>query len=102
MVDKIECRAEIEEKQTGDDIAVCCTNDIVMNRQDSSFTRVMKAVCRLFIGEKVKLVCMSNQPSRDDSLKNLGGKQAELLKRGEGELVHRINRVVQPNTGLSR
>jgi hypothetical protein len=54
MVDSIECRAEIEEKKTGDKIAICCTNDIVMNRQDGSFSCIVTAVCRLFIREKVK------------------------------------------------
>jgi hypothetical protein len=54
MVLNIECRAEIEEKQTADKIAICCKDNIVMNRQDGSVSPVVTAVCRLFIREKVK------------------------------------------------
>jgi hypothetical protein len=51
MIDSIECPADMEEEQTGDKIEICCTNDVVMKRQEGSFSKVVTAICRLFIGE---------------------------------------------------
>jgi hypothetical protein len=52
MVDSIECRAEIKEKQTGDKIAICCTNDIIMNRQDGRL--ISAAYQHLYVSSKLQ------------------------------------------------